>query len=85
MNIKWNHRTCYGIKKGKMDYSTELLEVSRFCNCKHCIDRHDAKRGLRNTLCITTKATCCIDDLYEWFQNWECGKDEYIGTTYETF
>ena len=74
---KLSYRICYGLtKSGKMDYSKELYEFSKYCKCEHCDFRFKLKREPHNHITVTTGDKNKFLEVEKIIKNWECSSEK---------
>lgn len=74
---KLSYRICYGLTEdGKMDYSKELYEFTKYCNCDYCKRRFKLERGVNNHITITTDNKNKFSEIEKIINNWECKSEK---------
>lgn len=70
------YRICYGLtQEGKMDYSKELYEFHKDCNCGNCKRRFKNNRGTPNHLTVTTDDKDRFHEAYTLITNYKCNSE----------
>ena len=77
------YRICYGLTDdGKMDYSKELYEFSKYCNCSNCVNRLSYSRISPNHLTITTDDKNKFQEIFETITAYTCNSNKKENNVY---
>lgn len=78
-----SYRICYGLTtEGKMDYSKELYEFKKHCQCPTCNRRLKYDREPVNQLTITTDDKSKFDEITNNIISYICNSDRKIENVY---